>query len=154
MRYVEFRDAIQGELRRSPAGLTWAALKSRLRLPYSTPCPEWVKQLEQEIGLRRERGAERAFTWKIAPAKANGAATTAKRPVQRNAGDWRAATLARMRTLILQAVPEMVEERKWRKPSNGMVGIPVWSHGGIVCTGETYAKVVKLTFAQGAKLPD
>jgi len=71
-----------------------------------------------------------------------------------NAGDWREATLARMRALILEADPEMVEERKWRKPSNGMVGVPVWSHHGIVCTGETYAKVVKLTFARGAGLPD
>ena len=48
----------------------------------------------------------------------------------------------------------MIEEAKWKKPSNGMVGVPVWSHHGIVCTGETYKKVVKLTFAQGASLPD
>src|SRR5687767_15701274 len=68
--------------------------------------------------------------------------------------DWREETLARMRALILEADPEMVEERKWKKPSNGMVGIPVWSHHGMVCTGETYKKAVKLTFAQGAKLPD
>jgi hypothetical protein len=69
-------------------------------------------------------------------------------------GDWRRDTLARMRTLILEAEPQMIEERKWRKPSNGMVGVPVFSHNGIVCTGETYARVVKLTFAQGASLPD
>lgn len=62
-------------------------------------------------------------------------------------GDWRGKTLARMRELILRADPEMVEEVKWR-------GTPVWSHGGIVCTGETYKKVVKLTFAKGAALPD
>ena len=62
--------------------------------------------------------------------------------------------MARMRALILEAAPEMIEERKWRKPSNGMVGVPVWSHNGIVCTGETYTKVVKLTFARGASLPD
>lgn len=68
--------------------------------------------------------------------------------------DWREETLARMRTLILQADPEMIEERKWRKPSNAMAGIPVWSHGGLVCTGETYKKVVKLTFARGASIPD
>jgi hypothetical protein len=68
--------------------------------------------------------------------------------------DWREETLARMRTLILQADPEMIEERKWKKPSNAMTGVPVWSHNGIVCTGETYTKVVKLTFAQGASLPD
>jgi hypothetical protein len=69
-------------------------------------------------------------------------------------GDWREQTLARMRTLILEADPGMVEERKWRKPSNAMVGVPVWSHNGIVCTGELYKKVVKLTFARGASLPD
>ena len=68
--------------------------------------------------------------------------------------DWREETLDRMRALILEAVPDMIEERKWKKPSNAMQGVPVWSHNGIVCTGETYNKVVKLTFAQGAKLPD
>ena len=72
----------------------------------------------------------------------------------RDLGDWRAQTLARMRALIMEADPEMTEERKWRKPSNAMAGVPVWSHHGIVCTGETYAKVVKLTFARGAGIPD
>jgi hypothetical protein len=65
----------------------------------------------------------------------------------RELGGWRGETLARMRALILEADPEMTEEVKW-------VGTPVWSHHGIVCTGESYAKVVKLTFAQGAKIPD
>ena len=65
----------------------------------------------------------------------------------RDLGDWRGETLARMRELILKADPEMIEEWKW-------MGTPVWSHNGIVCTGETYAKVVKLTFAKGASLPD
>jgi hypothetical protein len=68
--------------------------------------------------------------------------------------DWRDETLAHMRELILEADPEMIEERKWKKPSNNMTGVPVWSHDGIVCTGETYKKAVKLTFAQGAKVPD
>jgi hypothetical protein len=68
--------------------------------------------------------------------------------------DWREETLTRMRALILAADPEMIEERKWKKPSNGMVGVPVWSHDGIVCTGETYKKAVKLTFAKGASLKD
>ena len=72
----------------------------------------------------------------------------------RDPGDWREETLARMRALILEADPGMIEERKWRKPSNAMAGVPVWSHNGIVCTGETYTKVVKLTFARGASLPD
>src|SRR6266849_5797127 len=67
--------------------------------------------------------------------------------------DWREATLARMRTLILEADPEMIEERKWIKVTNPM-GVPVWSHAGIVCTGEVYTKVVKLTFAKGASIPD
>jgi hypothetical protein len=69
-------------------------------------------------------------------------------------GDWRDETLARMRALIMEADPEMIEERKWKKPSNGMAGVPVWSHNGIVCTGEIYKNVVKLTFAHGAGLPD
>jgi hypothetical protein len=58
-----------------------------------------------------------------------------------------------MRALILEANPEMIEECKWVKPTNPL-GVPVWSHDGIVCTGEAYAKVVKLTFAQGARIPD
>ena len=66
--------------------------------------------------------------------------------------DWRGKTLAKVRELILQADPEIVEERKWVKASSP--GIPVWSHGGIVCTGETYKSAVKLTFAKGAALPD
>jgi hypothetical protein len=72
----------------------------------------------------------------------------------REAADWREQTLARMRALIMEADPEMVEERKWRKASNNMAGVPVWSHNGMVCTGETYKNVVKLTFAQGARIPD
>lgn len=65
----------------------------------------------------------------------------------RDLGDWRGETLARMRGLILEAEPEAIEEWKWR-------GVPVWSHNGIICTGETYKAVVKLTFAKGASLPD
>ena len=72
----------------------------------------------------------------------------------RGTGTWREETLARMRALILEADPEISEERKWKKPSNGMKGVPVWSHDGIVCTGEIYTKVVKLTFARGASVPD
>ena len=62
-------------------------------------------------------------------------------------GDWRAETLARIRTLIKLADPEVVEEWKWR-------GVPVWSHAGMICTGETYKNVVKMTFAKGASLED
>lgn len=68
--------------------------------------------------------------------------------------DWRGATLGRIRSLIKQADPEVVEELKWRKPSNSMSGTPVWSHAGIICTGETYKAVVKTTFAKGAALED
>lgn len=65
----------------------------------------------------------------------------------RELGDWRGETLARVRDLVRQADPEAVEEWKWR-------GVPVWSHAGIICTGETYRNVVKLTFARGASLED
>jgi hypothetical protein len=68
-------------------------------------------------------------------------------------GDWRGATLRRIRILIKQADPDVIEEVKWRKPSNPS-GVPVWSHGGIICTGETYKDKVKLTFAKGAALAD
>jgi hypothetical protein len=68
--------------------------------------------------------------------------------------DWRGETLARIRILIKQADPEVVEELKWKKPSNSMLGVPVWSHAGIICTGETYKTVVKMTFARGASLAD
>lgn len=80
--------------------------------------------------------------------------TTAKRPVQNDIGDWQTACLSRVRTLIRQAEPEAIEEQKWKKPSNGMKGVPVWSCGGIICTGETYKDKVKLTFAKGASLQD
>jgi hypothetical protein len=62
-------------------------------------------------------------------------------------GDWRGAMLARVRVLIKDAIPDVAEEWKWR-------GVPVWSHGGVICTGETYKTVVKLTFAKGAALAD
>lgn len=65
----------------------------------------------------------------------------------RDLGDWRGETLARVRALVKEADPDVVEEWKWR-------GVPVWSHGGIICTGETYKSVVKLTFAKGASLDD
>jgi len=65
MRYVDFRDAIQSELHRNPDGLTWAQLKEHLDLPYDRPCQTWVYQMEEEIGLTRARGTERAFVWKL-----------------------------------------------------------------------------------------
>ena len=68
-------------------------------------------------------------------------------------GDWRAATLSRLRTQIKEADPEVAEAIKWRKPSNPL-GVPVWEDGGIICTGESYRDKIKLTFARGASLAD
>jgi hypothetical protein len=68
-------------------------------------------------------------------------------------GDWRGETLARVRRLIREADPSVVEDVKWRKPSNPD-GVPVWERDGLICTGETYKAVVKLTFARGAALDD
>ena len=68
-------------------------------------------------------------------------------------GDWRGALLTRIRRLIKEAVPEAVEEVKWRKPSNPL-GVPTWSHAGIICTGESYRDKVKLTFPHGSALND
>jgi hypothetical protein len=68
-------------------------------------------------------------------------------------GDWRGEILARVRKLIKEADPDVVEDVKWRKPSNP-AGVPVWEHNGIICTGETYKAAVKLTFANGAELDD
>ena len=66
---------------------------------------------------------------------------------------WRGSTLARLRTLIREAAPDVVEEVKWKKPSNP-AGVPVWSHDGLICTGEVYKDKVKVTFAKGAALDD
>lgn len=68
-------------------------------------------------------------------------------------GDWRGGVLARVRALIREADPEVVEAVKWRKPTNP-AGVPAWEHGGLICTGETYRDKVKLTFARGAALDD
>jgi hypothetical protein len=89
-----------------------------------------------------------------AKAKAKPKAKSTKPAAKSGSLGWREQTLARMRALILEADPKIIEERKWRKPSNGMKGVPVWSRDGIVCTGETYTKAVKLTFARGASIPD
>lgn len=81
--------------------------------------------------------------------KEEGGAETASQLIDarlKELGDWRGETLARVRALIKQALPDVVEEWKW--------GVPVWSHGGIICTGETYKSAVKLTFAKGASVKD
>ncbi|WP_223433069.1 DUF1801 domain-containing protein [Pseudomonas sp. GL-B-26] len=88
---------------------------------------------KEQVGAKEEEGADSASQLIDARIK--------------ELGDWRGETLARVRTLIQQADPDVVEEWKWR-------GVPVWSHAGIICTGETYKQVVKLTFAKGASLED
>jgi hypothetical protein len=72
----------------------------------------------------------------------------------RELGDWRGEVLAKIRALIKQADPEVVETMKWAKPSNSMSGVPVWEHAGIICTGEHYKDKVKFTFAKGASIAD
>jgi hypothetical protein len=108
----------------------------------------WIQQaaaLPGWIPGRNDSGEESHVT-KAKP-------TRTQSSTQRRTGDWREETLARMRTLIMEADPDMIEERKWIKPTNPK-GVPVWSHDGMVCTGETYKNAVKLTFARGASLPD
>ena len=101
----------------------------------------------------RKAGSSRPCKSAVRPKSAPSAGASGKAASRlidqriRDLGDWRGETLARMRALILEADPGIAEEVKWR-------GTPVWSHDGIVCTGESYAKVVKLTFARGASLPD
>jgi hypothetical protein len=85
--------------------------------------------------------------------KARSASKAASKP-KAILSDWRAETIDEVRRLIRQADPDAVEEVKWRKPSNAMQGVPTWSHGGLICTGETYKDKVKFTFARGAALPD
>jgi len=99
---------------------------------------------------------KKAATMKKADMKAAGSDSPARLIDARikKLGDWRGETLARIRDIIRQADPDVVEEVKWRKPSNGMLGVPVWEHDGIICTGETYKAAVKLTFARGASLKD
>jgi hypothetical protein len=79
-------------------------------------------------------------------------ATRTTKP-KKEASDWRDDIIMRMRNLILEAEPKVIEEQKWQKPTNP-AGVPVWSHNGIICTGEIYKDKVKLTFAYGAALPD
>jgi len=90
---------------------------------------------------------------KVEPARAN--ITDSAKIIRRieDLGDWRSETLAHIRQLIHEADPGIEEECKWVKPSNPS-GVPIWSHDGIVCTGESYKQAVKLTFARGASIPD
>jgi hypothetical protein len=101
-------------------------------------------------GTSRASKPRKSATKSKSPPKAGATGKPASRLIDqriRDLGGWRGETLARMRALILEADPEMTEEWKW-------MGTPVWSHHGIVCTGEAYTEVVKLTFARGARIPD
>lgn len=103
--------------------------------------------------MARKATSARKKTPSASPAKTSPAKAKGSRPSRlidariRELGDWRGETLARMRRLITQADPDVIEEWKWGN-------VPVWEHAGIICTGETYKTVVKLTFAKGASLPD
>jgi hypothetical protein len=99
------------------------------------------------------RGRRRAVVVKKSPPPKPGAKSALIDATIEQLGDWRGETLSRVRTLIRQTDPEAVEEVKWRKPTNP-AGVPVWSHDGIVCTGESYKNNVRLTFAKGALLKD
>ena len=114
-------------------------------MPTTTRATSQRKPSVRSSSPRRKAAAPRP-AGSAEPADGKAASQLIDRRI-RELGDWRGETLARMRALILEADPAIVEEVKWR-------GTPVWSHGGIVCTGESYAKVVKLTFAKGARLPD
>ena len=101
---------------------------------------------------RRDQRPSKAPIKKVKPGASSASPTRLIDQRIRDLGGWRGETLGRMRALILEADPEMAEEWKWVKPSNP--GTPVWSHNGIVCTGEAYTKAVKLTFARGASIAD
>ncbi len=97
------------------------------------------------------------MTTKKATAKAPKAELSAAQSIDaaiKRHDDWRGEMLAKVRALIKEADPDVVEDVKWRKPSNDMRGVPVWEHHGLICTGETYKGAVKVTFARGAALKD
>lgn len=101
-----------------------------------------------------EKAAKKAVTTSVGKRATPKSSSKAVAARIKATADWRGETLARVRALIKEADAGVVEEVKWRKPSNAMAGVPVWSHDGMVCTGETYKDYVKLTFAKGAALPD
>lgn len=115
----------------------------------------WRKNVreKQPATARRETSTIQKAATNMSKAKSDSAETKSEASAStlidakiKELGDWRGETLARVRALIKQALPNVVEEWKW--------SVPVWSHGGIICTGETYKKAVKLTFAKGAKVED
>jgi hypothetical protein len=98
------------------------------------------------------RPAAKKIARKSPPRPAAGAASKKIDQRTKELGDWRGKTLEKVRRIIMSADPDIIEEWKWVKPTNP--GVPVWSHTGIICTGETYKDKVKLTFAKGASLKD
>ena len=129
-----------------PVRMAAKAKKAKGASPASKPRkPAATSKSPRKSGAKAKPGAE-----------AERATAEAARLIDariRSLGDWRGETLAEVRRLIHEADPEVVEEVKWVKPTNPW-GVPVWSHAGIVCTGETYNEAVKLTFARGASLED
>jgi hypothetical protein len=117
---------------------------THIRLAVATP-EQLIRGLQLAWNLRVQKNG-----------KSRTKGRSAMKPISKGTaevGDWRVESLSRLRALIMEAVPEMTEERKWKKPSNP-AGVPVFSHNGIVCSGETYKNAVKLTFAKGASVPD
>jgi hypothetical protein len=98
-------------------------------------------------------GSAKTKTKKQGTSRADTAATLRVEARIQSLGGWRTETMAALRRMIHEADPDVAEDCKWLKPSNPM-GVPVWSHGGIVCTGESYKQALKLTFARGAALED
>lgn len=102
---------------------------------------------------RKTTTTKKKTTTKRSSPKSKTRASAAKTKASTPTEDWRENMLARMRDLILEADPGIIEEQKWKKPMNP-AGVPLWSHNGMLCTGEIYKNYVKLTFAYGASLPD
>jgi hypothetical protein len=130
-----------------------ATKKAPARKKTATKRP--AKATQSRKAATKKTAAKKASPGAKAPkAPANDAASASQKITARikELGGWRGATLSRMRKLIKDADPRVVEEWKWEKPSSG--GTPVWSHNGIICTGESYKSVVKLTFFRGASLLD
>src|SRR5882757_2509322 len=140
----------------------WAALpkcSTGLTNAWSAPTRP-SEEIRKYLPVGMEAMIKKAIKTNIRTKMSDSKATGAGSPSQlidariKKLSDWRGEMLARVRSIIRQADPEMVEEVKWRKPSNSMLGVPVWEHDGIICTGETYKNAVKMTFAKGASLED
>jgi hypothetical protein len=122
-----------------------------LKHPAEIAAIKWAREIVRDVWEKKPR--ESKHIMEKGPSQEIESASSLIDAKIQALGGWRGETLARLRALIKQADPEVVEECKWKKPSNP-AGTPVWSHDGILCTGETYKSVVKLTFAKGASLED